>query len=123
MIDVYLVIWLLFAHFVADFVFQSTKTGLTKSKCNNTLTTHVCIYILVLWAMLLPTEIADSSTFGLAFACFNGMLHWPTDWLSSRLAGTYHREQRLYAFWKVIGLDQLAHTACLVLTAGHFYGV
>ena len=105
------VIWLLAAHFVADFVFQTTKTGLNKSSNNRILATHVAIYTCVLAVLMVPLLGMKA----VLFAVTNGLLHFPTDYISSRLAGKYHREGRLYAFWKVIGLDQLAHYIGLIL--------
>jgi len=112
MIEAWLVIYLLAAHFVADFVCQTTWMGLNKSKSNWILTLHVLIYTAVI--AFLADGFVESP---LTFAALNGILHWPIDWISSRLAGKYHREGRLYAFWKVIGLDQLAHMTCLILLA------
>ena len=114
MIDVGLACYLLLAHFVADFIFQTSKMGLKKSSSNLILGVHIAIYTTVLWAMMLA--------YGLPvwFAVLNGMVHWITDYCSSRMGKYYYEQKRMYAFWKVIGLDQLAHTVTLLWTCTWF---
>lgn len=114
----WIVLYVLAAHFVADFVLQTTDIGLRKSKEFEILMKHICFYhmglSLLMWPMLgLVTAIR--------YATLNAfLLHLPTDFTSSKLSSKYYAEGRLYAFWKVIGLDQLAHYTGLFLTLPYF---
>lgn len=109
---------LLAVHFVADFLLQTDKMALRKSSSLKWLTIHVSTYSLcfLFW--------------GIKFALLTFILHWLTDFLTSRAtsklwfftpvgvhfnAGGLRHE--LYApvggnrhwFFVMIGLDQLIH--------------
>lgn len=113
----WIVLYVLAAHFIADFVLQTTKTGLNKSKDMTVLTMHVVTYSIALQLLMIPIlGLVNAIVYG---SC-NFLLHLPTDFISSRLSSKYYKEGRLYAFWKVIGLDQLAHYAGLILLLPHF---
>ena len=117
----WIVLYVLTAHFIADFVFQKTKTGLLKSKDNVILLSHVITYVVILAILMVPVLGLHGWGQGAGlYALVNGVLHFPTDFISSRLSSKYYKEGRLYAFWKVIGLDQLAHYAGLFLTLPYF---
>jgi hypothetical protein len=47
----------------------------------------------------------------------NGVLHWITDYFTSRLNAHLWQAKRTKAFWIGIGADQLIHTTTLLLTA------
>jgi hypothetical protein len=95
------IIWV---HFLADFIFQSDAMALNKSKSNYWLTVHVFVYTVI----FIP--------FGPLFAIVNGLLHWATDWGSSRLTAYYHSKGMRREFFLVIGLDQAMHLSALILT-------
>ena len=110
-IPIYAVLLLLTLHFVGDFLFQTTWMALNKSKDNKALTAHVAVYSVCFMA------------FGLEFVAITFVLHWITDWCTSRLtsrwwfiddAGVDDRKRTL--FFGTIGFDQLIHGWCLVLT-------
>lgn len=98
------IIVLVWVHFFADFVMQSDWMAKRKSSDNAVLATHVAIYS----AFLLP--------FGLAFAAVNGVLHFVTDWLTSRATSKLWAANERHWFFVVIGLDQAIHMTCLILT-------
>lgn len=113
----WIILYILTAHFVADFVLQTTWIGLNKSKDSTVLALHCLIYTFALCVLMFPLLKGDAAQ----YAVLNGaILHLPTDFISSKLSSKYHSEGRLYAFWKVIGLDQLAHYAGLFLTLPYF---
>ena len=107
-------IWILAAHFIADFVLQARWIGLNKSKNEWVLLLHIAIYTAAMSVMLLPLDLPP------IFFAINAAAHWLTDWCSSRLGGYFFKKNNLYMFWNVIGLDQLAHGAFLLYTLSEF---
>lgn len=113
----WIVLYVLAAHFIADFVLQTTWIGLNKSKNFTVLMWHITFYTIALMFMMIPMLGTTAAAY---YGLVNGLLHLPTDFISSKLSSKYYAEGRLYAFWKVIGLDQLAHYAGLFLTLPYF---
>ena len=66
--DLMIILSLIWIHFIADFMMQSDRIALNKSKSNLILLQHVVIYGI----FLLP--------FGLLFALVNAGLHFITDY-------------------------------------------
>jgi hypothetical protein len=104
MIDVYMVMTLLILHFIGDFILQTDKMALNKSKSVKWLTIHVVVYtipfLLINWL----------------YALINGVLHWIVDYVTSRQAAMFHRKGQRSMFFKIIGLDQLLHGIILIFT-------
>lgn len=99
-INIIILIWL---HFVSDFLLQSDKMAINKSKSNKWLCLHVLIYSLpLLW-------------FGWIFAAINGFLHFITDFITSRVTTKLYANHKHW-FFVVIGLDQALHMSALILT-------
>lgn len=113
----WIVLYVLAAHFIADFVFQTTNTGIRKSKDFGVLSDHVATYMGVMMALMMVVLDWRSA---ILYGLLNGAMHLPTDFISSKLSSKYYAEGRLYAFWKVIGIDQLAHYAGLFFTLPYF---
>ena len=126
MIQVSTVCYLLFAHMVADFVFQTPSTGRNKSKCIDVLIRHAIIYgvvlmnLLALASVVMPTFSGIPREWsGIGFIYYwwgNTIAHGIVDYFSSKLSKKYHSAGREYAFWKVISIDQLIHTCTIILT-------
>ena len=93
-------------HWFADFVLQSDKMAQGKSKSNYWLSYHVAVYTLPFLAF-----------FGWQYALLNGAAHWIVDWNTSRVTSRLWQQKRIHAFFTIIGLDQLIHTATLLGTA------
>lgn len=101
----YLIMLVLFNHFVADFVFQSNWMAQNKSKLMIPLLVHIGVYSLFL---LIP--------FGWKYALINGGLHFSIDIWTSRLSSYFWKKQKVHEFFVVIGFDQFLHACCLILT-------
>ena len=115
-------LWVVFAHFIGDFVLQSNRLGVGKSKSNFLLLQHIAIVT----ACLLP--------FGLWFALANGACHFVTDYVTSRMTsklwfidvkpfemypGTFTvklDEKKRHNFFVVIGADQVLHYIVYAVT-------
>lgn len=88
---------------MSDFLLQSDKMAINKSKSNKWLCIHILIYsIPFLW-------------FGWLFALINGLLHFITDFISSRATSRLYTNHRHW-FFVIIGLDQALHMTALILT-------
>jgi len=106
-----ILITLFFGHWVGDYLFQTTQMATTKSKSFKWLNIHVLVYtttILVFSFFILSREI------WWRFALLNGILHWITDFFTSKLANHYAGNLRV--FYPIIGFDQFIHIATLLLT-------
>lgn len=117
MIGIEFLLTLIVAHYVADFVFQTEKMATRKSYSVFWLTAHVLTYTTVLaiftvwyWPM----------QYFIFWIITNGVLHWFTDFTTSRLNAEYQKRGEVNAFWNCIGADQAIHHICLVLTTYFF---
>jgi len=104
MIELHVLIALVLMHFVADFMFQTDKIAINKSHNNWILAQHVGLYIL------------PFLVFGVVFALVNAVLHFATDYVSSRVAGHFWRNEQRHWFFVTIGADQAIHMICLFAT-------
>ena len=96
-----LLVWL---HFVADFIMQSDRIAINKSSDNGILLTHVCLYSMFFLG------------FGFWFVLANLVLHFITDWCTSRVTKRLWLADQRHWFFVVIGLDQAIHMTCLFVT-------
>lgn len=121
------IVVLLTIHWIADFVFQSRWMANNKSTSLLALTIHVAVYTavlgigvacLALWVIgtTTPAIIIAALQFAGAFAVINGVLHWVTDFITSKITAALYKEGMFYEFFVVVGFDQLLHAATLVLS-------
>ena len=129
---------MIFAHFIADFVFQTRQMGENKSHSMWWLSVHVHTYIVVLTVfmafILTPIQL-------LLYSTLNFWLHFATDFSTSRITSYFYkkaegervdamhsnnkedkikhengRKKWMSFFWLTIGSDQTIHGFCLFLT-------
>lgn len=117
---------LVIIHWVADFFCQTDDMAINKSKSNYWLTIHVLVYsaVLIVGTGFLNFEPGR----WVPFFMINGVLHWITDYYTSRWTSYLfqkaekHPFEKVYLnswrhwFFTVIGIDQVIHYACLFLT-------
>ncbi len=103
--NIYLIIYLLFCHWLADFVLQSHHQATNKSKSNKVLAFHCYIYGGTLGIMTL------NPLFGL----FNGLIHFPVDYVTSRVNARLWEKKDIHNFFVSIGFDQLIHFVTIIL--------
>ena len=102
--ELWVILSLVWLHFFADFVLQTDKIALNKSNDNEILLQHVAIYAFCFLG------------FGPFYALANMMLHFITDWFTSRITKRLWLAGERHWFFVVIGIDQAIHMTCLFAT-------
>ena len=105
---------LLVAHWVGDFVFQTTWMATSKSRRLDALSAHVLTYSVVL-AIAAVLLFGQTQTAALFVAC-NAALHFVTDFVTSKISSGLQAKQNMRGFFVVLGLDQLLHHLALAAT-------
>lgn len=105
------VMWIIVAHFVCDFILQSDQMAVNKSHNWYWLFMHVAAYSSALAIFTIPL-------FGLnvtlvSFVLINGLLHFVTDAITSRISSFFWQKEQRHWFFVTIGADQVIHYACL----------
>lgn len=105
---------LLAVHWVADFVLQTHWQASNKSKRLDALAKHVGVYTLTL-------AVGSAIVFGQSsgwvyFVLANGILHFTTDFFTSKWSSKLYAKQDWHNFFVVIGFDQLIHQATIAIT-------
>jgi hypothetical protein len=106
-------LYILSLHFIADFILQSDRIAQNKGKDSNVLCEHVFIYFCVL---LVGCSFLAGWKAALLYASVNALLHFATDFVTSRIAASYYKANDRHNFFVTIGADQLIHAWCLGLT-------
>ena len=110
---IWTLLFIIFIHWVADFVLQTHHMSLRKSSSHYYLTLHVLVYTfstIMAWSIVLPligfhlTTLTISIAFLLIF-----LLHWLTDYFTSRKTSKLYKEEKYHDFFVMIGFDQVLH--------------
>jgi hypothetical protein len=111
--------FILAVHYTADFQMQSRHIAETKSKSNKSLSIHVLLYAATFIIAGLVSFVCGDNVDVVKFAVFvavNGLLHWITDYITSRETTKAYQNGNMEKFWNIIGLDQLIHGVTLYTT-------
>ncbi len=104
--------YLLTLHFIADFIAQSDEMARGKSKSNYFLLYHVVVYVFIFFVALTPIGFKKA----VIFAVINGILHFATDYVTSRISSKFFAKQDFHNAFVTIGSDQLWHYVCLIIS-------
>ncbi|MCK5021050.1 MAG: DUF3307 domain-containing protein [Candidatus Peribacteraceae bacterium] len=95
---------LIWMHWFADFFCQTDKMAVNKSSSNKWLGIHVAVYSI------------PFLYFGIAYAIINGIAHFCTDYVTSRMSKKRWEAGKVHNFFVVVGFDQAIHLTTLFLT-------
>lgn len=115
MISIWLVLWLLFSHWIADFVFQNDWMAVNKSKDVVALLAHVSAYAFTV-GMLLNIYTSASLYAGWMFILITFLAHFTTDAVTSNITSCLWEKEKRHWFFVTIGFDQLLHYFQLLVT-------
>lgn len=113
MINLYVYLYLKFAHWIADFVLQTDKMAQNKSKDFKWLLIHTLTYSSVYFVALFPFF---GFLFALKFAVITFIFHTLTDFITSRVNSKLWSEGKVHNFFVAVGFDQFLHDVQLILT-------
>lgn len=114
----FIIIVILFIHWVADFVCQSDWQAQNKSKRMDALLLHTLIYSFITavwWLILLPSRHGVIDTIGITYT-WTLITHTITDYFTSRLNSKLWTEKKVHWFFVSVGFDQFIHFTTLILT-------
>lgn len=111
----HLIIYIMLAHWLADFVCQTSWMATNKSKNWLALASHVGVYSLVLMYMTLMMSLHYESApvDVLKFGFINGFCHFWVDAVTSRITKYLWTKGDVHNFFVIIGFDQFIHFAIL----------
>lgn len=107
------IILLFFTHWVGDFLCQTRMMADRKGKSIFWLTVHVLVYAAVLTA---AAFVVLSPPWAITFVVINFVLHWITDFTTSKYTSYFYQNKNNYGFFSTIGFDQFIHSITLMLT-------
>ena len=116
----YLATTLLAIHWYSDFVLQTRWQAENKSKNCVALSRHVFTYSLGFATFLYILHFFRSSFTSdgiVLYVVVNGILHWVTDYITSRCTSYFWGKKDVHTFFAVIGIDQFIHSFTLLVTA------
>ncbi len=108
---IHLVVSVLFAHWIADFVLQTRWMAENKSHSFKALGFHVVVYGLVMWVMLFNLVSPQ-------WILINVALHFAIDSITSKLNTYFWQNGQKNAFFITVGFDQFLHSFFLIATLG-----
>lgn len=115
-----LIIFVLFCHFIADFVMQSHEMAMKKSKSFLWLSYHILIYSLGILFFGIFIEFFSDPKLFIYWWVINVLSHYIIDFFISKLTFYLWKKQENHWFFVTIGFDQLLHTIILIYTTFYF---
>ena len=103
--------YILLAHWVGDFLFQTSDMANKKHQSIKWLSIHVAVYGVTLF--LFSLLLLDFRT-AVSFVGLNVLFHFATDFITSKISAKFVNNVRI--LYPLIGIDQLIHTATLIYT-------
>ena len=120
MVSIWVILYIIFVHWVADFIFQDEKWALGKSKNIRDLISHTSLYSLI-WVFA-STPLFHLGYYAVLFGGITFIFHTLTDYFTSKLVSKkfYYKELGSsipnFGAFTYIGGDQVLHYIQLFLT-------
>jgi hypothetical protein len=127
-IETTILIKILFAHWVADFIFQAEVWANNKSKSFKALLKHTVTYSVVLTVYLMIMTVDFDLSKALLLLLITFVCHTFTDYFTSKVVSKMFANKHYgepipnFGAFTVIGFDQLLHYLQLFLTYIFIYG-
>jgi hypothetical protein len=113
---IYILIWVLFVHFLSDFVFQSDWMARNKSKDVVPLFVHSSTYGIVMGLCLWLFGLGLPFHLVLAYCVINSCAHFWVDFVTSKLNSKLWTAKKVHWFFVSVGFDWYLHTTILLLS-------
>ena len=128
MISIQLFAYILFLHYLGDYIFQPYSMSVRKSEDHMVLLYHTIIYTGTIYAGLLFVVGVNEA---ITFAVLTFFAHYVVDFVTSRVISNnsseleldpdsskpIHKRLKLWGPISLLGFDQLLHQACLLIVA------
>jgi hypothetical protein len=114
-------------HTLGDFFLQTRSMATKKSTSLLWLTLHVLVYTMtfMVFGMIFGNHLVvgeeNVMPVVLEFCLLNGVIHWGTDFLTSKGTTYFYGKENNYLFFGTIGIDQFIHISTLLLTYSYFF--
>lgn len=125
-----LVLYLIFLHWVADFIFQTDWQAKNKSSNWAALSKHVLTYTATMGVGIslyienrVGVDFENVWQFVLMWTVLNGALHFATDMVTSRINSRLWEKGQVHNFFVSVGFDQVLHYFALIFTFFWLLGV
>ena len=128
MVSIGLFSYILFLHYLGDYILQPYSMSVQKSENNIMLLYHTITYsITIYFGLLFVVEVYDA----MLFFALTFITHFAVDFATSRVISDnsselrldpdvskpIHKRLKLWGPISLLGFDQLLHQACLLITA------
>lgn len=118
---VFLFLWIVITHWVADFIFQSDKWANTKSSSFKSLIKHTITYSIIMSVLWYPIFLGDFEKLYLFFI-LTLITHTITDFFTSKIVKKKFDKKEYgssipnFGAFTVIGFDQVIHYTTIIFT-------
>jgi hypothetical protein len=121
---VFILLFVLVAHWYGDFLLQSDWMARNKSRDVGVLFLHVLTYTsaITVTAVCLFIVFSGPLQVAIAWGVWNGVAHGIVDFFTSRASARYFSAGDNHNGFVVVGFDQLAHQFCLVISLFYVIG-
>ena len=115
-IQLFLVLIIVWCHFIADFLLQSDKMATNKSKSFKWLSIHAVAYG---WVITVIGMLTIGMERGFIFGMVNWLMHGAVDYWTSKGTAILWQKKEVHWFFCLVGFDQALHMTILTVSAAY----
>ena len=116
--DIYF-IYILFVHWIADFICQTPKMRRCKSHSLSVLFDHWLVYTIVLFVLSFPFSVEVDGSY-MYFLLANSLTHFFIDLITSRISKYFFVRDNMKWTMNIVGLDQILHVIIFFISHNYF---